>query len=93
MEKDYSKVINSIFSDIDPRYADENFKGDTERTKKMFRISPFSSLIKDLELKRIRSEIKKLEAAILDSVTMDNWSIEPTTPHYFERKSAYSGAL
>ncbi|OEU80659.1 MAG: hypothetical protein BA873_09575 [Desulfobulbaceae bacterium C00003063] len=30
-----------------------------------------------LRLKEIRSEIKNLERRILDSVHMDNWSIEP----------------
>ena len=31
-----------------------------------------------LKLKEIQSEIKNLERRILDSVHMDNWSIEPS---------------
>lgn len=30
-----------------------------------------------IRLKKLRSEIKNLERRILDSVHMDNWSIEP----------------
>lgn len=52
LAEDYSKEMSQIFGDIDPRYNDENFRKDTERTSNLFGISPFVGLIsqnKDLD--------------------------------------------
>ena len=45
---------------------------------------------KKASLKQIQAEINRLELAILDSVTMDNWSVEPKKGYFTSRNEEYS---